>query len=164
MLNKIELFNYILNLAIFTSAGSLIRQLKSRTITYSQDKDSNTPVNSLKCSLKAEEDNPFAHTQWSHGGCFYYDDVKQFDAKMCVFVYSPVLIWFSLYVSWKPRATPLPQAGLSVWRIKYPIGEILPRLTGELLLHQDPLSIKKIYKIWDGRETVVSLSWGTIYW
>ena len=47
-----------LSYAAFTSGGSLIRKLKSPTITCLPDKESSTPVSSLNWSLKSDEDVP----------------------------------------------------------------------------------------------------------
>ena len=104
-----------LNCAAFTSAGSLIRKLKSPTITCLPDKGNSALVSSLNWYLKS---------------------VKRIGAQM-------QYICFALYVSRKNRATPPQRVGLSVWMTEYPAGVMWPRLTVELLLHQVPFYARK---------------------
>ena len=130
-----------LNFAAFTSAGSLIRKLKSPIITCLPDKESSTPVSSLNWSLKSDENVPlgtYTVVTWRVFVPCWSETVWCSNV-----VYFPVLICFALYVSRKTRATPPPRVGLSVWMTEYPAGVIWPRLTVELLLHQVSVSARK---------------------
>ena len=85
-----------LNFAAFTSAGSLIRKLKSPTITCLPDKESSTPVSSQNWSLKSDENVPLGTYKVVTWRVF----VPCWSETVWCAVF-PVLICFALYVSRK---------------------------------------------------------------